>query len=187
MTLDEAIALGPAHVSAYALTVEAGTPLAADSARHPDDDDQADKYELATDRLAAAGFEWYEISNWAQPGQRCRHNLLYWSEGDYLAVGCAAHGHRQGRRSWNVHTPERYIAAIDAGRSPETGYEELTSEERRREGLQLAIRTADGVPAHEVPGSLLEDLSGLVRRDDDRVVLTRRGRLVANEVAIRLG
>ena len=75
-TLDAAIELGPAHVSAYALTVEAGTPLAADPSRHPDDDTQADQYQLATDRLAAAGYEWYEISNWAKPGHECRHNLL---------------------------------------------------------------------------------------------------------------
>lgn len=186
-TLDEAIALEPAHVSAYGLTVEAGTALAADPSRHPDDDDQADKYEVATDRLAAAGYEWYEISNWAKPGNRCRHNLLYWSEGEYLAVGCAAHGHRSGRRAWNVHTPERFVAAMEEGRSPEAGHEELSAAERRRESLQLAIRTAGGVPAHEVPEALLDDLAGFIEPIDDRVVLTRRGRLVANEVAIRLG
>lgn len=185
-TLEEAIALGPSHVSAYGLTVEAGTPLAADPSRHPDDDDQADKYEIATDRLAAAGFEWYEISNWARPGQRCRHNLLYWSEGEYLGVGCAAHGHRNGRRSWNVHTPERYIAAIGSGRSPETGHEELSIEERRREALQLGIRTSTGVPAGDVPEAVLHDLEGFIEPRADRVVLTERGRLVANEVAIRL-
>ena len=119
------MALEPAHVSAYALTVEPGTPWPRDTTRHPDDDDQADKYELATDRSAGAGFEWYEISNWAKPGQQCRHNLLYWSEGEYLGVGCAAHGHRDGRRAWNVHTPERYIAAIESGRSPIAGHEDL--------------------------------------------------------------
>ncbi|MDQ6696577.1 MAG: radical SAM family heme chaperone HemW [Actinomycetota bacterium] len=186
-TIDETIALEPAHVSAYGLTVEPGTPLAADPARHPDDDDQADKYEMATDRLAAAGYEWYEISNWAKPGNRCRHNLLYWSEGEYLGVGCAAHGHRGGRRAWNIHTPDRYVTAIEAGRSPEAGHEELNPTERRREALQLGIRTASGVPAHEVPAALLEDLVGFIEPIDDRVVLTRRGRLVANEVAIRLG
>jgi len=185
-TLDDTIALRPAHVSAYGLTVEPGTPLAADPARHPDDDDQADKYEVATDRLAAAGYEWYEISNWAKAGNRCRHNLLYWSEGEYLGVGCAAHGHRGGRRAWNVHTPERYVAAIEGSRSPVAGSEALGAAERRRESLQLAIRTASGVPAHEVPDALLDNLVDFIEPVDDRVVLTRRGRLVANEVAIRL-
>jgi oxygen-independent coproporphyrinogen-3 oxidase len=186
-TLDAAVALAPDHVSAYALTVEAGTPLAADPVRHPDDDTQADQYQLATERLGAAGYEWYEISNWARPGHECRHNLLYWSGGEYLAIGCAAHGHRAGRRWWNHRTIERYVAAIEQGRSPESGAEELDDEGRRVEGLQLAIRTRHGVPAAEVPDGFVEELDGLVARDGDRVVLTPAGRLLANEVAIRLG
>ncbi len=185
-TLDAAIALEPAHVSAYALTVEAGTPLAADPARHPDDDTQADQYQIATDRLGAAGFEWYEISNWARPGNECRHNLLYWTEGEYLAVGCAAHGHRGGRRHWNYRTPERYVAAIEDGRSPEAGWEELDADERRVEGLQLAIRTRDGVARTDVINEVMVELQGLVERRSDRVVLTPEGRFLANEVAIRL-
>ncbi len=186
-TVDASIALEPAHVSAYALTVEAGTPLADDPARHPDDDTQADQYQLATDRLGAAGFEWYEISNWARPGHECRHNLLYWTEGEYLAVGCAAHGHRDGRRYWNHRTPERYVAAVEAGRSPESGSERLGADERRVEGLQLAIRTRDGVAGHEVGDEVVTELEGLIERRADRVVLTPAGRLLANEVAIRLG
>ena len=186
-SLDQVIELGPVHISAYALTVEAGTPLAADQTRRPDDDDQADKYELASDRLAAAGYEWYEISNWALPGNRCRHNSLYWSGGEYLGVGCAAHGHRGGRRSWNVRTPERYIRAIERGDSPEAGAEELPADERRVEQLQLAIRTDHGVAAREVRRGLFDELDGLIERRADRVVLTRRGRFLANEVAVRLG
>lgn len=185
-TLEAAIELEPHHVSAYALTVEAGTPLAADPARHPDDDTQADQYQLATERLGAAGYEWYEISNWARPGHECRHNHLYWSGGEYLAVGCAAHGHIGGRRSWNLRTPERYIAAIEAGASPEAGSEELDASGRRVEGLQLAIRTRDGVAAADVPEGFVDELEGLVVRRGDRVVLTTEGRLLANEVAIRL-
>jgi oxygen-independent coproporphyrinogen-3 oxidase len=185
-TLDEAVALGPPHVSAYALTIEPGTPLAADTARHPSDDDQADKYALATDVLDAASLEWYEISNWARPGHRCRHNLLYWSQGDYLGIGCAAHSHRAGRRWWNVRTPERYVDAIESGRTAEGGSESLDAGTQRIEALQLALRTAAGVPAAAVP---LDDgaLDGLVEViDGDRVVLTARGRLLANEVALRL-
>ncbi|MBX3287233.1 MAG: radical SAM family heme chaperone HemW, partial [Actinobacteria bacterium] len=186
-TLDAAIAFEPAHVSAYALTVEAGTPLAADPARHPDDDTQADQYVLATEKLGAAGFEWYEISNWAKPGHECRHNLLYWTGGEYLAVGCAAHGHVAGRRHWNLRTPERYVAAIEEGRSPEAGAEELDPRERRVEGLQLAIRTRGGVAGSDVDDAVVDELEGLVERRGDRVVLTPAGRLLANEVAIRLG
>jgi oxygen-independent coproporphyrinogen-3 oxidase len=182
-TLDGALALEPPHVSAYGLTVEAGTPLAADPARHPDDDDQADKYVLADERLRAAGLAGYEISNWARPGHECRHNLLYWSQGDYLGIGCAAHSHRAGRRWWNVRTPERYLALVEAGEPAEGGAEELDGESRRLEGLQLSLRTAAGVPAESLP---LEDLPGLVDVRDGRAVLTRDGRLLANEVAIRL-
>jgi len=95
-TLDAALALGPGHVSAYALTVEPGTPLgkavAAGERLAPDDDDQATKYELADDRLTASGRPWYEVSNWALPGEECRHNLLYWQGGEYTAIGCAGHG-----------------------------------------------------------------------------------------------
>ncbi|CAN5725213.1 radical SAM family heme chaperone HemW [soil metagenome] len=185
-SLDEVIALDPTHVSAYALTVEAGTPLAADPARHPDDDTQADQYQLATDKLGAAGYEWYEISNWAKPGHECRHNLLYWTEGEYLAVGCAAHGHVDGRRYWNYRTPERYVAAVEAGRSPEAGSEQLEPDERRVEGLQLAIRTREGIAGSAISDEVVVELEGLVERRADRVVLTPHGRLLANEVAIRL-
>ena len=186
-TLDAALRLEPVHISAYALTVEAGTPLAADPARQPDDDIQADQYQLATARLADAGFDWYEISNWSRPGHECRHNHLYWTGGEYLAVGCAAHGHREGVRAWNLRTPERYVEAIEAGRSPVAGSEELDAAERRVEGLQLAIRTRDGVAATDVDDSVLDVLDGLIVRRGDRVVLTPEGRLLANEVAIRLG
>lgn len=186
-TLDDAIALDPDHISAYGLTVEAGTPLAADPARHPDDDVQADEYQLATARLAAAGYDWYEISNWSKPGHECRHNLLYWSGGEYLAIGCAAHGHLDGRRFWNVWTPERYLKAIEQGRSPEAGAEELDADARRVEGLQLAIRTREGVAGDEVDDRTVAELDGLIERAGDRVVLTTEGRLLANEVAIRLG
>jgi oxygen-independent coproporphyrinogen-3 oxidase len=184
-TLDEALALDPPHLSAYGLTVEPGTALAEDVARHPDDDDQADKYAMATELFGAAGLGWYEISNWARPGHQCRHNFLYWSQGEYLGVGCAAHSHRDGRRWWNVRTPERYIEAIDAAHSPEAGGERLDDDGRALEGLQLALRTADGVPPDALADDDdLDDL--LVFNDAGRVVLTLKGRLLANEVALRL-
>jgi putative oxygen-independent coproporphyrinogen III oxidase len=182
-TLDEALALDPPHISAYALTVEPGTPLAADAARHPVDDDQADKYLATTAAMVDAGLEWYEISNWAQPGHQCRHNLLYWEQGDYLGVGCAAHSHRSGRRWWNLRTPERYLAAVESGQPTEAAGEDLDDETRAEERLQLRLRTAAGVPLDALDG---DELPGLVTRRRDRWVLTPEGRLLANEVAMRL-
>ena len=197
-TLDAALALGPTHISAYALTVEAGTPLgqavAAGQRVAPDDDDQALKYEIADDRFQAAGLAWYEVSNWARPGDECRHNLLYWQEGDYAAIGCAAHGHGSGRRWWNVRTPERYLAAIAAGESPEAGSETLDAAGRADEALILALRTSAGIklpPVGADPSGVASCIAelvdvGLLDRRADRAVLTRRGRLLGNEAAARL-
>lgn len=185
-TLDDIVSLDPPHVSAYALTVEAGTPLAADPARHPDDDDQADKYLAAIERLGAADLESYEISNWARPGHECRHNLLYWTMGEYQGVGCAAHSHRVGRRFWNLRTPDRYIDAMAAGGPVEAADERLDDEGRELEALQLSLRTRRGVPQGALDA---QDLPGLVEAhpdDPSRLVLTVDGRLLANEVAIRL-
>lgn len=185
-TLDGVLSLEPrpVHVSAYALTVEPGTPLAADLRRHPDDDVQARRYRLAERVLSGAGYRWYELSNWAVPGQECRHNQLYWRQGDYRGFGCAAHSHRRGHRWWNVRTPERYVAAVIAGRSPVAGEEKLDDARRAFEALVLALRTADGVPAESVPDD--PDLRGLVSRRCGRAVLTVRGRLLADAVARRL-
>jgi oxygen-independent coproporphyrinogen-3 oxidase len=180
-TLDAALALAPDHVSAYALTVEPGTPLAKDRSRWPDDDDQADKYLMAEEKLVAAGFHWYEISNWARPGHQCRHNRLYWSQGDYRGIGCAAHSHQAGRRWWNVRTPERYIDLISTVASPVGGEEYLDAATRELERHQLALRTCEGVDASAL-GDRAE-LDGLVTHRGDRIVLTARGRLLANEVA----
>jgi putative oxygen-independent coproporphyrinogen III oxidase len=185
-TLDDAIALDPPHISAYALTVEAGTPLAADPDRHPDDDDQADKYLAAVERLGAAGLESYEISNWARPGHECRHNLLYWTMGEYQGVGCASHSHRDGRRFWNLRTPDRYIDAVSEGASVEAADERLDDDGRALEALQLSLRTRHGVPRAALD---VDELPGLVEphpEDADRLVLTVDGRLLANEVAVRL-
>jgi oxygen-independent coproporphyrinogen-3 oxidase len=191
-TLDGALALAPEHVSAYALTVEAGTPLgiavAAGAKPAPDDDDQADKYAMADERLTAAGYDWYEISNWARPGEECRHNLLYWQGDDYLAIGCAAHGKTGGRRWWNVRTPERYIAAVRNGESTEGGGEELDAAGRAVEQLGLALRTRTGVATDGLDRAVVAELAaaGLLTPAADRVVLTRAGRLLANEVTLRL-
>jgi oxygen-independent coproporphyrinogen-3 oxidase len=185
-TLDAVLGLEPRpdHVSAYALTVEPGTPLSRDPARHPDDDVTAGRYARVDAALSAAGYRWYEVSNWAMPGHECRHNALYWAQGDYRGIGCAAHSHRGRRRWWNIRTPERYIEAVRAGRSATAADEVLTDEQSTFEGLALALRTSVGVPSSVVPDD--PDLDGLVERSGDRTVLTVRGRLLANEVTVRL-
>jgi oxygen-independent coproporphyrinogen-3 oxidase len=188
-TLESALALDPPHVSAYALTVEAGTPLAgridAGDVTAPDDDDQAEKYLAADNALTAAGRPWYEISNWARPGRECRHNLLYWAQGEYLGIGCAAHGHTPvGRRWWNVRTPDRYIALVGQGASPEAAHELLGGPERGAEATMLALRTRHGVAVSPAAETLVAD--GLADRRGDRVVLTPHGRLLANEATMRL-
>jgi oxygen-independent coproporphyrinogen-3 oxidase len=174
----------PPHVSAYALTVEPGTPLAASPRRHPDDDVQARRYERADRLLGGAGYHWEEISNWSLPGHECRHNGLYWRQGDYRGIGSAAHSHLSGRRWWNIYTPDRYIGAIEGGRPPVAGEEVLSSGQREFEALALALRTPAGVPDSALPES--EDLDGLVERRGGRALLTVRGRLVANELTARL-
>jgi putative oxygen-independent coproporphyrinogen III oxidase len=151
----------PAHVSAYALTIEPGTPLASHPERHPVDDDQAEKYLRAEAMLSDAGYAWYEISNWARPGARCSHNLLYWSQGEYMGLGCAAHSHRLradggARRWWNVRTPERYCRSIEDGLPTEAAGEDLQPAEREWEALMLDLRTFRGVPAEVVPDELFE-------------------------------
>lgn len=182
-TVTETLLLEPTHISAYGLTVEAGTPLADDPARHPDDDDQADKYTLADDLFTEAGLVNYEISNWALPGHDCRHNQVYWSQGNYEGFGCAAHSHRDGRRYWNVRTPDRYISCVASGDTVEASDELLDDVTRAREALELSLRTSHGVPV----GALDTDaLHGLVEVVGERVVLTRSGRLLANEVSLRL-
>ncbi len=196
-TLDAALALAPDHLSVYALTVEPATPLgqrvALGRQAAPDDDDQAAKYTVTDERLTARRYEWYEISNWARPGFECRHNLLYWRQGEYAAIGCAAHGHTvrddgTAVRMWNVRTPERYIERVAAGRSPESGNETLDGSARRDEALTLALRTRDGGFIDPARVDTADELvaAGLLTRAGNAVALTRRGRLLANEVTVRL-
>ena len=195
-TLDQALEAGPDHVSAYALIVEDGTRLAARIRRGeiaaPDDDTLADRYEIADDLLTAAGLRWYEISNWARgPQARCRHNMLYWTGGDWWGVGPGAHSHVGGTRWWNVRHPSAYAARLAEGRSPAQAREVLTPAERSMEEIMLGVRLADGLPvtaltpkklhyAERIMASALLD-PGSYR--SGRLVLTRQGRLLADAVA----
>jgi len=198
-SLDAAVAAGPDHVSAYALTVEAGTRLAARVRRGelaaPDDDVLADRYVAADDVLTAAGFGWYEISNWAASERsRCAHNLLYWTDGDWWGIGPGAHSHVGGTRWWNVRHPAAYAARITAGNSPGQAREVLSEAERQFERVMLLIRLAEGCPvaalgpagqanAELVVADGLADAGALAR---GRIVLTRRGRLLADAVTQKL-
>ena len=191
-TLREAIDLGPEHVSAYALTIEPSTPLGR-KVQHgavapPDPDLQADMFELACELLGEAGYHHYEVSNWAKPGFACVHNLGYWERRPYLGLGAGAHSYRERRRWWNVRPPARYIELAACGRSPVAGEEHLTEEEVRLERILLGIRSADGLPAREVPAQAARMLveRGLASLDDDRFALTERGMLLANEAVLAL-
>jgi putative oxygen-independent coproporphyrinogen III oxidase len=191
-SLDAAVAAGPDHVSAYALTVEAGTRLAARVRRGelpaPDDDVLADRYLAADEVLTAAGLRWYEISNWAAGGpSRCAHNMLYWTGGDWWGIGPGAHSHVGGTRWWNVRHPASYAARIGAGNSPGQAREILTEPERQLERVMLLIRLAEGCPLGILSPAVTKDAEsviadGLATRAGDRIVLTPRGRLLADAV-----
>jgi len=190
-----ALAAGSDHISAYALIVEAGTRLAARVRRGelpaPDDDAMADRY-LAADRLlGSAGLRWYEISNWAAgEGSACRHNLLYWTGGDWWGVGPGAHSHVGGTRWWNVRHPAAYAARLAAGLSPGQAREILTPGERRTERIMLLTRLAAGCPVAELDqagiraaaAAAADGLADEAALAAGRVVLTSRGRLLADAV-----
>lgn len=185
-TLNDLLTLDnpPPHISCYALTPEPATPLGQDPARHPDEDDTADAYDLVGATLERHGYVWEEISNWAQPGHECRHNHVYWDHGAYRGFGSAAHSHLAGRRFWNVRTPDRYIAMVQAGERPLGGEEMLSLQAQHFERDSLAMRTRRGVPVEAFDS--LDEIAHLVHVRDNRVTLTPAARLVANQVILRL-
>ncbi|GAA1154040.1 radical SAM family heme chaperone HemW [Nocardioides aquiterrae] len=191
-SVEAALACAPDHVSAYSLIVEEGTALARRVKRGelpmPDEDDLADKYVLVDERLGAAGLEWYEVSNWAKDAaSRCRHNLLYWTGGDWWGVGPGAHSHVGGVRWWNVKHPAAYAERIAAQRSPAFAREVLDDESRRVERVLLELRLRDGLPADvldELGRAAVPDLAGrgLLTEERGRLVPTRAGRLLADAI-----
>ncbi len=198
-SLDAAIGAGPDHVSAYALVVEDGTALArqvkAGVVPAPDDDVLADRYVQADETLCRAGYEWYEVSNWARtPGGRCRHNELYWSDSNWWGIGPGAHSHISGVRWWNVKHPARYTALMQAGQSPAAGRETLDPAARYTEKVLLGVRMRAGLPTFELSEQARASVPQLVSwglLDHDaagagRVVLTQRGRLLADAVVREL-
>lgn len=191
-TLETALAAEPDHVSAYALIVEEGTRLGVRVDRGelpmPDDDDLADKYLLTDEVLGQAGFEWYEVSNWARgDAHRCRHNLAYWRGQNWWGIGPGAHSHIGGTRFWNVKHPTAYAGRLSAGSSPAYAREVLDAETRRIERVLLELRLADGLPLAVLTDSerarVAEPIGrGLAEVRGDRLVLTRDGRLLADGV-----
>ncbi len=198
-SVETAIGYEPDHVSAYALVVEDGTKLARQVRRGevpaPDDDALAGRYEVADALLSAAGYDWYEVSNWARAGAVSRHNLGYWREGSWWGIGPGAHsfvgGPDSGVRWWNVRQPAAYARALGAGRSPAQARELLAADERRFERLLLEVRLRTGLGASDLDAGQLaiaDDLiaEGLLVRESGRFVLTLSGRLLADLVVRRL-
>ncbi len=201
-SLDTALALAPDHISAYALIIEDGTKLARQIRRGevpaPDDDLQADMYELADERLAGAGFDWYEVSNWARRStgsverdNRSRHNLAYWRGSDWWGFGPGAHSHVAGLRWWNVKHPAAYAQRLGAGQSPAAGRERPDAEARTLERVLLQSRLAEGMPIDAITGERRDRVAGLIADGlvqpqpalrERRVRLTLRGRLLADAV-----
>lgn len=199
-TLEAVLALEPAHLSCYALTVEEKTRLHIDVRRgdvaEPDAALQNEMEDAAARRLADAGFIRYEISNYARPGLACRHNLLYWQGHDYLGLGPSAQSYLEGRRCGNVDSVEDYDRMLEEGRLPIAESEFLSAEQRQRERIVFGLRLIEGVDKallrHEPPDrawrQTLEQLTrrGLLEERAGRLRLTDEGRRFADSVAVEL-
>ena len=198
-SLDAVIGLGIEHVSTYGLTIEEGTPYARwydrDPAAFAGQDREAELYGLAIAKLTAAGFEHYEISNFARPGFRCEHNANYWRNGSYAGFGVGAASYRDGIRSTHTRDRAEYEAAALAGEPVPGDSEGLTGDARTGEAVMLALRTSEGVDArtfrerygvdvftHYAPVIAEYAAAGLLVADERSVRLTARGRFVANDV-----
>ncbi len=209
-----AIDLGVYHISAYALTIapttKMGRRIAAGTLPMPDDDDEAAKYEIADEMLSAAGFEWYEISNWARPGNESRHNLGYWRNVDWAGLGPGAHSHYNtvyensdsivngggnpayALRSWDTAHPRLWGAALNEGRMPWSGSEKITPEETLEETIMLGLRLREGLDTGQFDGIIDEEVwhrlenDGLIVRKSQRAIPTLRGRLLNDTVISKL-
>jgi putative oxygen-independent coproporphyrinogen III oxidase len=190
-SVETAIETGVDHVSAYALVVEEGTALArrvrSGELAAPDDDVLAHRYELVDAQLSAAGLTWYEVSNWSRPGGECRHNLGYWDGGQWWGAGPGAHGYIGATRWWNVKHPNTYAEALNGAALPVAGFEQLDPEALHTEDVLLKTRLRQGLPLavldtdeRERAEAVVTD--GLLTTEGDRLVLTARGRLLADGV-----
>lgn len=190
-SIEAAVDAGVDHVSGYALVIEDGTAMARRVRRGelttPDNDELAHRYELLDAQLSAAGFGWYEVSNWCRAGGECRHNIGYWNGGQWWGAGPGAHGYVGATRWWNIKHPNAYAQALDAGQLPVADYELLDDGIRHTEDVMLRVRLRDGLPVallsqaeRRRAGTVVDD--GLATMQADRLVLTDRGRLLADAV-----
>jgi oxygen-independent coproporphyrinogen-3 oxidase len=197
-SVEYALALDIDHISAYALIVEKGTKLAAQINRGeltmPPDDQSADKYLLADQLFEAAGFNWYELSNWSKPGGRCRHNIAYWDGSFWWGVGAGAHSYLNGKRWWNVKHPSSYQEKILQGQSPELSHEILTPENLSDEFIMLQIRRREGILHNRLSSAQIAKAEEFLSAgyldsaswQDMRLVLSRDGRLIADKIVREL-
>ncbi|WP_186243841.1 radical SAM family heme chaperone HemW [Mycobacterium simulans] len=190
-SVDAALQAGVDHVSAYALVVEKGTAMArrvrSGELAAPDDDVLAHRYELVDARLAAGGLNWYEVSNWCRPGGECRHNLGYWDGGQWWGAGPGAHGYIGATRWWNVKHPNTYAQLLNDATLPVAGFEQLGADALHTEDVLLKIRLRQGLPLDRLTAAERERADGAVAdgllvSEGDRLVLTGRGRLLADAV-----
>jgi oxygen-independent coproporphyrinogen-3 oxidase len=190
-SVDAAVETGVDHVSAYSLLVEPGTALArrvrSGELAAPDDDVLAHRYELVDERLTAAGLDWYEVSNWSRPGGECRHNLGYWNGGHWWGAGPGAHGFVGATRWWNAKHPNSYAEMLAGAVLPVAGFEQLGDRALHTEDVMLRTRLREGLPlarlgADERERAAAVVADGLLVPEDNRLVLTPRGRLLADAV-----
>jgi oxygen-independent coproporphyrinogen-3 oxidase len=190
-SVDAAVSTGVDHVSAYALVVEEGTALARRVRRGelsaPDDDVLAHRYELVDARLSEAGLNWYEVSNWSRPGGECRHNLGYWNGGQWWGAGPGAHGYVDATRWWNVKHPNNYAELLAGGTLPVSGFEQLDGDALHTEEVLLKTRLRQGLPLDRLGEAERQNAQtavadGLLVAEGERLVLTPRGRLLADGV-----
>ena len=197
-TLDTVIRLSPDHVSTYSLTIEEGTRLekqvASGRVRPQPEDEEAEQFSLGIEALSQAGYDQYEVSNFARPGHRCRHNSAYWSRGEYLGVGMSAHSHLKGVRSWNCANLHEYMSVVGRGGSAVAGQEVIDLSTENRERLFLGLRTRDGVALSGRErlrlGNELRQLplvtEGYLEVGDSHLRLTPKGMPVADAVSVEM-
>ena len=197
-SVESALALPIDHISAYALIVERGTKLAAQVARGelvmPSDDETAEKYLYADECFEAAGFTWYELSNWSKPGGQCRHNIAYWDGSFWWGVGPGAHSYFGSERWWNIKHPKSYQERIAKSESPIQERENLTPENKADEFILLQIRRREGISHSQMSASQISIAERFVATGDldqeswaqNKLVLSKNGRLIADRIVREL-
>ena len=191
-SLEFALSLNPTHLSAYSLVIEPGTKMGNDlktnKIQKVNDDLVADKYLLADEILENHGFKWYEISNWSFNNLKSRHNLNYWQNNNWWGFGPGAHSHIEGNRWWNLKLPNQWRERLENNYSPAKAREILTSEQKLSENIMLSLRLNSGLDSKQFSSEIINDLikDGLIYLNERNLVLTKRGRLLADQVFLQL-